>query len=347
MKWLKWLRRAGSWLRRNWCIVSVPVTAVLGILLSVCFWEELHGQGSVSETIRNLGLVIGGVIAIQLAIWRSKVAERQADTAQQGLLNERYQKGAEMLGSSVPAVRLGGIYALQGLDKKHPKQYHVQIMRLFCAFVRHPTEDKDGTAKSTDANETASPELDRIREDVQAAMKPIGTRSKADMELEREEGLRPDLSGANLTGAILSETNLASANLTRANLTEAALPGADLTEADLSHANLTRADLASHISGLPPFTTLHKADLTGADLTDADLSRAKLIGAKLPGANLTGATLRSADLTGAYLIAVKGLTQAQLDKACADPGKPPNLDSSLDAKTKAQLVWRGKQCKDA
>ena len=47
-----------------------------------------------------------------LAVWRSIVAERQADTAQQSLLNERYQKGAEMLGNEVLSVRMGGIYAL-------------------------------------------------------------------------------------------------------------------------------------------------------------------------------------------------------------------------------------------
>ena len=40
------------------------------------------------------------------------------------------------------AVRLGGIYALQSLAEEHSEQYHAQIMRLFCAFVRHPTKDK-------------------------------------------------------------------------------------------------------------------------------------------------------------------------------------------------------------
>ena len=48
-----------------------------------------------------------------------------------------------MLGSEVLSVRLGGIYALQRLAEEEPKQYHVQIMRLFCAFVRNPTKDED------------------------------------------------------------------------------------------------------------------------------------------------------------------------------------------------------------
>ena len=108
-------------------------------LLSWRFWEELgDDEESLSTTVRNLGLVIAGAIALPLAIWRSIVAQRQASTAQRDLLNQRYQQGAEMLGSEVLTVRLGGIYALQRLAEEHPKQYHIQIMRLLCAFMRHP-----------------------------------------------------------------------------------------------------------------------------------------------------------------------------------------------------------------
>ena len=103
------------------------------------FWEWLSGGESGSTTIRNIALVAAGLIALPLAIWRGVVANRQANTAQQGLLNERYQKGAEMLGNGVLSVRLGGIYALQRLAEESPGQYHIQIMRLFCAFVRSPT----------------------------------------------------------------------------------------------------------------------------------------------------------------------------------------------------------------
>ena len=117
-----------------------------GIILARLFWDDLRGdEESLSATVRNLGLVKGGLIAIILAVWRSVVGSRQADTAQRGLLNERYQKGAEMLGSEVLSVRLGGIYALRQLSDEHPEQYHVQVMRLFCAFACHPTgaEDKE------------------------------------------------------------------------------------------------------------------------------------------------------------------------------------------------------------
>ena len=94
------------------------------------FWDWLretpNGYESGSTTVRNLGLIVAGLIALPLTLWRIWVADRQAKaaqkqvetsqdqvtTSQRSLLNERYQKGAEMLGSEVLSVRLGGIYAL-------------------------------------------------------------------------------------------------------------------------------------------------------------------------------------------------------------------------------------------
>ncbi len=88
--------------------------------------------------MRNLALIAGFVIGIPLAVWRSWTADRQAETAERGLRNERYQQGAEMLGSKTLSVRLGGIYALERLAQDHPDDYHGQIIDLFSAFVRRP-----------------------------------------------------------------------------------------------------------------------------------------------------------------------------------------------------------------
>jgi len=85
-----------------------------------------------------------------------------------------------------------------------------------------------------------------------------------------------DLSGFNLTGAILTGTNLTGVDLTRANLT-----GANLTDAILTGVDLTRANLTG-------------ANLTGANFTGANLSRADLTGANLTGANFIGANLTGA-----------------------------------------------------
>ena len=126
-------------------MVTWAVSVVIGtVVFSVYFWCWLVADESGSTTIRNLGLVVAAMIGLPFVIWRSIVADRQAATAQRqseiaqsGLLNERYQKGAEMLGSEVLAVRLGGIYALEALARENSGNYHRQIMNLLCAFVRH------------------------------------------------------------------------------------------------------------------------------------------------------------------------------------------------------------------
>ena len=105
---------------------------------------------------------------------------------------------------------------------------------------------------------------------------------------EKNPGVRPSFSGADLSGAGLSEANLSEANLSEANLSKA-----NLSEADLSEANLSRANLSG--------TILNRAILRGAGLSKADLSAAILSRANLSGANLNRAILRGADLRGANL----------------------------------------------
>ena len=77
-------------------------------------------------------------------------------------------------------------------------------------------------------------------------------------------------------------------NGVRANLSGADLRDANLSGAYLSGANLSGADLSG-------------ANLRGADLRGADLRCAYLSGANLSGANLRDANLSGADLSGANL----------------------------------------------
>ena len=301
-----------------WWIVAIACVLGIGTLFSWLFWEELHGdQESLSTTIRNLGLVVGGIIAMLLAVWRSQVATRQADTAQQGLLNERYQQGAEMLGSEVLSVRLGGIYALERLAVEHPGLYHIQVMKLFCSFVRNPTKDEN----DEDIVVRVRPQfmVSSLREDVQAVLTAIGNRSEEGLGIEEMWQFRLDLHGANLIGAYLPKANLAGADLSGANLLMANFP-----EANLSNAFLFGAFLS------PPPT--RDQDI----LEDTETVMAWL-GVFPSGSNISGAWFSRAGVSS-----IKGLTQRQLDKACADPDDPPKLHGVRDALTGDQLEWRGK-----
>ncbi len=79
-----------------WFAVSAAFLLVVGSGISVLFWDWLRETDSPGTTIRNSALVIAGAIALPLAVWRGVVAERQAAVAQRSLLQDRYQKGAEM-----------------------------------------------------------------------------------------------------------------------------------------------------------------------------------------------------------------------------------------------------------
>ena len=412
---LRTIYRAIKW-DGFWWTAGITAVLVIGVFLSWLLWEELRGeQESLSMTVRNLGFVIGGTIAILIAVWRSVVAERQADTAQrqaemaqrqvetaerqvetaerqaetehQSLLNDRYRRESDMLDSDVLTVRQDAVDALQSLAADYAEHYHVRIMRRLCAFVRNLTGNRDGEVKRS-AAESPSPTASPVRDDVLAGMKALGYRDEARIALEKEANFLLDLrgvdlrgmslGGANLSNALLTEADLSGADLSHAVLTEADLSGAVLSqadlsdallmeaglsgavlsqadlsdtllmEADLSGANLSRADLSD--AGLMD-AGLSDADLTEADLSDADLTEADLSGADLSGANLSDADFSQAllsgvDFSGDSGLPARGLVQAQLDEARADPSNPPNLDGVLDTETGEPLVWRSKPLTD-
>jgi hypothetical protein len=203
-------------------------------------------------------------------------------------------KGSKHLASDKIVIRLGGIYALEGVMNTS-EQYHRPVLETLCAFVRESTIGK------------IVPK-DKPTTDVQAALTVIGRRIKGPGAIDLANVGIPgaileshaDLSGANLSGTDLSNANLSNADLTGARLTKANVSGANLFGANLSGTDLSSANLGN-------------ADLFGARLTKANLS-----GADLTSARLTKVYLSGADLSGANLLGATGLTQTQLDEACGD-----------------------------
>ena len=309
----------------------VAMVLVFSVLLPAVGWDWLrsgtsgNGGESNSTTIRNVGFLVAGVLALVFAVWRGVLAQRQAETAQrqsetsqQGLRNERYQKGAEMLGSEVLSVRMGGIYALQRLAGEQSREYHCQIMGLLCSFVRHPTRD-DAVALRSDGTRARNDEQSgHIREDVQAVMELIAQRSEAAIALEEESTFVLDLRGADLRGlhlwgakfgkAILDRARLEGANLTDADLSQSSLEGADFSRCEIIMANLSgaRMDRAVLIDAMLmdadlSRTSMWDTDLSGARLLSANLSEAMLLGTNFSRAHLMGIDLSGTDLPGVNL----------------------------------------------
>ena len=71
-----------------------------------------------------------------LAVWRSMVAQRQAEIAQRGLLADRYQRAVEMLSHDLDSMRIGGIHALVDLTREDPDEYKGKVVKLLSIYYQ-------------------------------------------------------------------------------------------------------------------------------------------------------------------------------------------------------------------
>jgi uncharacterized protein YjbI with pentapeptide repeats len=265
---------------------------------------EDNFRKTAGQLIGGAAVLIGAGFALFQFLQGQNQFREQQRAAHDLLISNQVSKGFEQLASDKLAMRLGGIYALEGVMNTS-EQYHGSVLEGLCAFVRENT-----IGKTTSEDKPAT--------DVQAALTVIGrhTEGLGAVDLANVRIPEADLSSANLIGAILRSANLRSADLHGADLFSANLIGAILRSANLSSADLHGADLSSAI--------LRGADLRGAILSNANLSSANLRSADLRGADLFSANLISANLRGADLRVGRGLTQTQLDEACGDVDtKPP------------------------
>ena len=115
-------------------MTTVAVMAAAIISLSYLYWNELKGPDSAGATVRNIGLVGGGLIAIVLALWRSAIAQRQAEVAEQDSLDGQFQKAASMLGHEDLFVRIGGVTVLYYLGCNHLDRYGFQVCTILGEF---------------------------------------------------------------------------------------------------------------------------------------------------------------------------------------------------------------------
>ena len=339
-----------SRIRAHLPAVSVPAAVLLALVVAAVFsviyvlgvWPSEGGDVGWAdrlERVRNVAIILGGVVALGLAYWRGKTADRQATAAHdqvkrasrqidlargqvqaaqeqvrttlQGQLNQRYEKGSEMLGSDVLAVRIGGIYNLQRLTEEDLAHYYVPIVRLFCAFVRNPPSEATGGDRGTKLRVT-------LRDDVQTVLDWLGRNRQFTLEDDFGPDHLLNLRGAALRGVSLGE--------------DMDLSRADLSEADLSEAR--------SLDGLNlSWALLSDTRLVNADLTNANLSNAHFAGATCDGLQLDGADVSGAQFSLLGAVPVMGLTQSQLDRAIADTARPPGLRGVQDAETAAPLLW--------
>ena len=212
-------------LRRWWAPLSAVLVSILGIYLTVDNWCWLTGHGTESPgaTVRNAALVIAVPVTLILALWRSHVGQRQAEIAYRSLHDAMYRAAVGMLEQQQLFVRLGGIATLLQLARTHPAEFHLRVVRILAAFVRHPPKEDDREPRH------------RVREDVQTILVFYGTRSPEALEIEDKEDFVIDLQGSDLSLVWLPRgANLRRVRLARCNLSGAVLDGVNgLTQSQM------------------------------------------------------------------------------------------------------------------
>lgn len=223
--------------------VAVLATAGIGVLL---WWTLGHPsvQGGAWTAANSfdfakvvLAIVggIGAVVALVVAYRKQHLGEAAELREDAKLFSERFTKAADQLGSDKAAVRLAGIYALEGLAQGEPDQRQT-IVDVLCAYLRMPyiaadtldyptaftvvDDHTDAQRTSDEQKETERREQERqVRLTAQrilaAHLHPGETKDRAAETFWGKVNL--DLTGATLVDLDLSRCHIHTAQFSRAN----------------------------------------------------------------------------------------------------------------------------------
>ena len=241
--WWLWSLLSPPWDMRTVIAIAIAALALLGGIWWLWWRLPRHqvarlalttpkARADVEDNFRKaVGQALGGAAVLIGAAAAYLQFTQQQQASHDLLISNQVSKGFEQLAGKEMAMRLGGIYGLEGVMNTS-ERYHQSVLEALCAFVR------DGTPKSTNEERPAT--------DIQAALTVIGRRSPGPGWVNLSEAV---LQGADLAHLDFRGANLINANLSRADLRDADLRGAFLRGADLSDALLGDAKLSgSHVS---------------------------------------------------------------------------------------------------
>jgi hypothetical protein len=159
-----------------WLVVAAAVVIVAIATALWWFWwwlpkwqvnllrleiPDAKARADVEDNFRKtIGQLLGGAVVLigtGFAYYQSQLAQQathdqltatydQIEASKAQIISQQVSKGFELLGqqgSDKLVVRLGGIYALEGVMNTS-EQYHQPVLEALCAFVR------DGTKGDTD-----------------------------------------------------------------------------------------------------------------------------------------------------------------------------------------------------
>jgi uncharacterized protein YjbI with pentapeptide repeats len=328
-------------------------------------------RSSLLQAVGGAAVVFGLIFTarqIQNTREQLRTSQQQLENDRERQVTERYTRAIDQLGSEMPDVRLGGIYALERIAR-NSTNYQSTIDEVLAAFVREHSPWSPPRARGLFSSlrsrlragtsrraEMAKPQ---VKADVQASATVLGRCQLCPdgrrlvlrkVDLCGYELMDALLDGVDLRGSHLDEANLNRAHLQKAILWDANIKKADLRDANLEGANLMDANLKEAI--------LWGAHLERANLFQGHLEGAHLMHAHLEGANLNHAHLEKADLRDAHLDGASlwkthlggvcleeahlegaNLTDAHLDGANLDHAHLEKADLR-DAHLEGASLWR-------
>jgi hypothetical protein len=158
----------------------------------------------------------------------------QLKLSERGQITDRFNAATTNLGSTSLDMRLGGIYALQGIMEDSPRD-EPTVVRILSAFIR--------TRSTMKAPPKKIPHM--LGTDMGEALRVLSTHpSKTPIEMAYAYLSRASLREAHLEYADLRGANLRGADLCGAKLWGAKLQWADLRGVDLDCVDLRGANLA-------------------------------------------------------------------------------------------------------
>ena len=255
---------------------------------------EWIGANNKIETLKFIGVGIGGILAAIGAIAINRRADAQVESAkaqvetnqlmEKGHINERFKTAAEHLGK--PETQITAYYEFCQLAKNHKKSRKI-VFNILCAHLR----------KETSTAEYKEIAKERPAENIQSLLDIL---FKPEFEFKDIfEEFDADLPRTHLLSANLKNVCMKNARFTKANLQNAYFYKSYLQNARFINTNLQNTDFWD--------TNLQNADFTLAKLQDAhfrnhtNLQNAILYGANLQGAIFWDTNLQNADFTLAKL----------------------------------------------
>ncbi|GIG70525.1 pentapeptide repeat-containing protein [Phytomonospora endophytica] len=139
---LRWRR----WITGTAVLFTVIGGAVVWWLMDLATGAPLTDRLTAARIAFSIVAGLGGLITLALFTrrqWQQErehdhrvdVADDTRDDATQKRITELYMKAVDQLGSDKPAVRLGGVHALDRLGREHPRHRQV-IVNLWCSYLR-------------------------------------------------------------------------------------------------------------------------------------------------------------------------------------------------------------------